>query len=78
MNQDKTIEILTTNGGNAYVAFYSTGLEELWTAPIKTDGSVDHDVWSLVEDDKFYDEFVRSEKQLVETISLGKFQSFIQ
>ena len=78
MNQDKTIEILTTNGGNAYVAFYSTGLEELWTAPIKTDGSVDHDCWGFVEDNEFYDEFVRSEKQLVETISLDKFQSFIQ
>ena len=78
MDQDKTIEILTINGGNAFVAFYSTGLEELWTAPFKTDGSVDHDDWGIIEDDEFYDEFVKSEKQLVETISLDEFQSFIQ
>lgn len=63
--------------GNVYIAFYSTALEELWSAPINEDGTISHEDWVYVEDENFINEYINSEKRERETITLDKFRNII-
>lgn len=45
---------------------------DLWDAPVMADGSIDHTMWGIVEDQEVIDNYFDSDKVIVSTITIKR------